>query len=161
MESVQHIPEENIEHIDHLEANEATVAKYGERANNGVIVISLRYDKEAEFSGRASLADYVENLGLSPIITFILGAEDVTEGLSYTLLSDNTYSVYCPSDSIPENGELVLPDTYKGEPVTVFRSEQNSFAIPVLDSKSTSNYNGPAYTGISSLSAVTLLRKLS
>ena len=59
MESVKHIPEENIEHIDHLAANEATVAKYGERANNGVIVISLRCDKEAEFIGGKSLADYV------------------------------------------------------------------------------------------------------
>jgi hypothetical protein len=60
MVSVQHIPEENIEHIDHLEANEATVAKYGERANNGVIIVTLRYDKEAEFTGGTSLADYVE-----------------------------------------------------------------------------------------------------
>ena len=59
MESVKHIAEANIEHIDHLETNEATVAKYGERANNGVIVISLRYDKEAEFMGGKSLADYV------------------------------------------------------------------------------------------------------
>ena len=60
MDSVQHIEEDNIEHIDHLAANEATVAKYGERANNGVIIITLRYDKEAEFSGGTSLADYVE-----------------------------------------------------------------------------------------------------
>ena len=59
MESVKHIPEENIEHIDHLPANEATVAKYGERANNGVIIVTLRYDKEAEFTGEKSLADYV------------------------------------------------------------------------------------------------------
>ena len=60
MESVRHIPEENIEHIDHLAADEATVAKYGERANNGVIIVALRYDKKAEFSGGKSLADYVE-----------------------------------------------------------------------------------------------------
>ena len=59
MESVQHIPEKNIEHIDHLEANEATVAKYGERANNGVIIVTLRYDKEAQFTGDKPLADYV------------------------------------------------------------------------------------------------------
>ena len=59
MESVRHIPEENIEHIDQLEVNETTVAKYGERANNGVIVITLRYDREAEFSADKSLADYV------------------------------------------------------------------------------------------------------
>ncbi len=59
MESVRHIPEENIEHIDHLAANEESVAKYGERANNGVIIVTLRYDKEAEFTGGGSLADYV------------------------------------------------------------------------------------------------------
>ena len=59
MESVQHIPERNIEHIDHLEANEASVAKYGERANNGVIIITLRYDKEAQFTGDKPIADYV------------------------------------------------------------------------------------------------------
>ena len=59
MESVRHIPERNIEHIDHLEANEATVAKYGERANNGVIIVTLRYDKEAQFTGDKPLADYV------------------------------------------------------------------------------------------------------
>ena len=60
MESVKHIEESNIEHIDHLVADEATVAKYGERANNGVIIVTLRYDKEAEFSGGKPLADYVE-----------------------------------------------------------------------------------------------------
>ena len=59
MESVKHIPERNIEHIDHLEANEATVAKYGERANNGVIIVTLRYDKDAQFMGEKALADYV------------------------------------------------------------------------------------------------------
>ena len=60
MESVRHIPEENIEHIDHLAADEATVAKYGEKANNGVIIVTLRYDKEAKFTGGKSLAGYVE-----------------------------------------------------------------------------------------------------
>ncbi len=59
MKSVRHIPEENIEHIDHLAADEAAVAKYGERANNGVIIVTLRYDKEAEFTGGKSLTDYV------------------------------------------------------------------------------------------------------
>ena len=54
MESVKHIEESNIEHIDHLVADEATVA------NNGVIIVTLRYDKEAEFSGGKPLADYVE-----------------------------------------------------------------------------------------------------
>ena len=60
MESVKHIPEKNIEYIDHLPANEESVAKYGERANNGVIIVTLRYDKEAQFTGGRTLADYVE-----------------------------------------------------------------------------------------------------
>ena len=34
----------------------------------------------ASSRSHSSLADYVENLGLSPIITYILGAEDVTNG---------------------------------------------------------------------------------
>ena len=59
MESVRHIPEENIEHIDHLPANEESVAKYGARANNGVIIVTLRYDCEARFMGDKPLDDYV------------------------------------------------------------------------------------------------------
>ena len=59
MESVKHIPERNIEHIDHLPANEDSVAKYGERANNGVIIVTLRYDREAQFMGGKPLADYI------------------------------------------------------------------------------------------------------
>lgn len=59
MASVQHIEEDNIEHIDHLEANEQTVAKYGERANNGVIIITLRYDKEASFPAAENFNDYI------------------------------------------------------------------------------------------------------
>ena len=76
MESVKHIPEENIEHIDHLPANEATVAKYGEKANNGVIIVTLRYDKEAKFLGDKPLVDYVaervkwnENWGVARYVT--------------------------------------------------------------------------------------------
>ena len=75
MESVKHIEESNIEHIDHLEANEATVAKYGEKANNGVIIVTLRYDKEAKFTGGKSLADYIgervkwpENYGVARFV---------------------------------------------------------------------------------------------
>ena len=83
MESVQHIPEENIENIDHLPANEESVAKYGERANNGVIIITLCYDKEAEFKGEKSLADYVservkwpDNYGVARFVArYTIGAD--------------------------------------------------------------------------------------
>ena len=83
MESVKHIPEQNIEHIDHLPANEATVARYGEKANNGVIVVTLRYDKEARFTGNKSLADYVaervkwpDNYGVARYVArYTIGAD--------------------------------------------------------------------------------------
>ena len=83
MESVKHIPEKNIEHIDHLPANEESVAKYGERANNGVIIVTLRYDKEAKFTGGKSLADYVgervkwpENYGVARFVArYTIGAD--------------------------------------------------------------------------------------
>ena len=83
MESVKHIPEQNIEYIDHLEANEATVAKYGERANNGVIIVTLRYDREAQFGGDKPLADYVaervkwnENWGVARFVArYTIGAD--------------------------------------------------------------------------------------
>ena len=94
MESVQHIPEKNIEHIDHLEANEATVAKYGERANNGVIIVTLRYDKEAQFMGGKSLADYVservkwdENWGVARFVARYTIDADGTFRLGTTLQS--------------------------------------------------------------------------
>ena len=77
-------------------------------------------------------------------------AEGVTEGLVFTKQYNDTYSVYCPSNAIPKNGELVLPNTYEGKNVTAFRSEKLS--LPPLGNrqkKSTSDYDGPAYTGIS------------
>ena len=88
MESVRHIPEENIEHIDQLEVNEMTVAKYGERAKNGVIVITLRYDREAEFSLDKPLADYVaervkwpENYGVARFVA------------RYTIATDGSFQL--------------------------------------------------------------------
>ena len=76
-------------------------------------------------------------------------AESVTEGLVYTKLSSGSYSVYCPSNAIPQNGELVLPDKYEGKNVTTFRSEKAAGGLLTNSAKSTSDYNGPAYTGIS------------
>ena len=83
MESVKHIAEANIERIDHLEANEENVAKYGERANNGVIIVTLRYDREAEFTGGKPLAEYIaervkwdDNWGVARYVArYIIGAD--------------------------------------------------------------------------------------
>lgn len=50
VESIEHIPHENIESIEMLPADEETVAKWGIEASDGVIVVQLRYDTPASFS---------------------------------------------------------------------------------------------------------------
>lgn len=49
VESIEHIPHDDIERIDNLPANEETIAKWGIEASEGVILVTLRYDKNAEF----------------------------------------------------------------------------------------------------------------
>lgn len=83
-------------------------------------------------------------------------AEDVTEGLVYELNGNDVfdynpgYTVYLPADKIPENGELVIPDTYEGEYVVGFRSETPHFysSIGLLLNKESSEYTGVSYLGI-------------
>ena len=50
VDSIEHIPHENIECIDNLPANEETIAEWGLGASEGVILVTLRYDTEAQFS---------------------------------------------------------------------------------------------------------------
>lgn len=56
---VKEIPEANIESIDSLVIDEQTIEKYGLKANNGVVLITLKYDKEAVFPGEVSFNDYI------------------------------------------------------------------------------------------------------
>ena len=56
---VSDIPEKNIENIQTLPANEQTIAKYGEQANNGVILVTLCYDVEAVFPLAESFSTYI------------------------------------------------------------------------------------------------------
>ncbi len=58
-DSLDRINPNNVEHIETLPADEQTVARYGERANGGVILITLKYDREAEFSGGGSFNEWV------------------------------------------------------------------------------------------------------
>lgn len=44
------IEPENIESVDTEPASEENIAKYGERANNGIIVVTLKYDEPARFA---------------------------------------------------------------------------------------------------------------
>jgi len=79
--------------------------------------------------------------------------EEVTEGLSFKKLKDGSYAVYCPADKLPENGELVLPDSYDGCDVTEFRNPENK--TPGLGdsllaaSGEKSDYVGPELSEIS------------
>lgn len=58
-QSVIDIPEKNIEHIETLPADEQTIAKYGEQANNGVIIITLCYDQAAVFGNNENFSQYI------------------------------------------------------------------------------------------------------
>ena len=49
VESIEHIPHDDIERIDNLPANEETIAKWGIEASEGVILVTLRYDQNATF----------------------------------------------------------------------------------------------------------------
>ena len=61
VDSIEHIPHENIERIDNLPADEETIAKWGLEASEGVILVTLRYDTEAHFShgGYDNFTDYL------------------------------------------------------------------------------------------------------
>ena len=53
------IPPDDIENIESLPADEETIARYGEKAANGVILISLRYDKPAIFEAGTTFDEYI------------------------------------------------------------------------------------------------------
>lgn len=56
------IPPEDIENVETLPADEQTIAFYGEKACNGVIVITLRYDKPAVFPVDSTYDQFIANL---------------------------------------------------------------------------------------------------
>lgn len=49
VEDLHDIQPEDIVSTESLPADEETIARYGEQANNGVIIVSLRYDTPARF----------------------------------------------------------------------------------------------------------------
>ena len=58
-EEIESIPPDDIENIESLPADEETIARYGEKAANGVILISLRYDKPAIFEAGTTFDEYI------------------------------------------------------------------------------------------------------
>lgn len=61
VDSIENIPHEDIESIDHLPADEQTIALWGAEASEGVIVVTLRYDTPATFAaeGCNNYTDYL------------------------------------------------------------------------------------------------------
>lgn len=50
VDSIEHIPHEDIENIEVLPADEQTIRQWGEGAGEGVIIVTLRYDTAAHFN---------------------------------------------------------------------------------------------------------------
>lgn len=53
------IDPDDIERIEELPADEESIARYGEKASNGVILITLKYDSPAVFEGGESFAGHI------------------------------------------------------------------------------------------------------
>ncbi len=58
-DEIASIPARDIECIEELPADEETIARYGERAADGVLLITLRYDTPARFEADTTLGAYI------------------------------------------------------------------------------------------------------
>lgn len=56
---IRSIPPEDIEHVEMLPADEETIARYGQQAAHGVMLITLRYDREASFPADSTFSSYI------------------------------------------------------------------------------------------------------
>ena len=58
-EQIADIPPEDIEQCEMLPADEETIARYGEEASNGVMLITLRFDEPARFEADSTFGSYI------------------------------------------------------------------------------------------------------
>ena len=58
-EEIASIPPEDIERVETLPADEETIARYGLRASNGVLLVTLRYDSPAVFPSDSTFGRYI------------------------------------------------------------------------------------------------------
>lgn len=58
-EQIADIPPEDIERCDMLPADEETIARYGDEAAGGVMLITLRYDEPAAFEADTTFDRYI------------------------------------------------------------------------------------------------------
>lgn len=58
-EHIGNIPPELVEQTERLPADEETIARYGPQAANGVLLVTLRHDRTARFTGGDSFDGYI------------------------------------------------------------------------------------------------------
>ena len=58
-EQIASIPPDDIENVEMLPADEETIARYGQRAAHGVMLITLRYDRPASFPADSAFGSYI------------------------------------------------------------------------------------------------------
>ena len=58
-DEIASIPPDEIESLEALPADEETIARYGDKAANGVLIITLRYDTPARFEADTSFSRYI------------------------------------------------------------------------------------------------------
>lgn len=58
-DDIASIPPDDIELVEELPADEETIARFGPRASNGVILITLRYDEPASFPADTTFGSYI------------------------------------------------------------------------------------------------------
>lgn len=58
-DEIDTIPPEDIERVEMLPADEQTIARYGEAASEGVLLITLRYDRPARFDADTTFGSYI------------------------------------------------------------------------------------------------------
>lgn len=87
-DEVTSIAPDDIETIDELPADEETIARYGERAAGGAILITLRYDVPATFSDTLSFADYITRR-----VKWEADEPAARVSLRYSVLADGTVEI--------------------------------------------------------------------
>ena len=58
-EQIASIPPDDIENVEMLPADEETIARYGDKAANGVMLVTLRYDQSAVFPADSTFSGYI------------------------------------------------------------------------------------------------------
>lgn len=95
-DALREIPPAEIEHMEQLPANEQTIARYGEEASNGVVLVTLKYDTKAVFPADSVsfdryVADRIKWGGTDPVARVVYrfrvksdGAVELTDLLEST-----------------------------------------------------------------------------